>query len=226
MQLTQRRQPRTSACTASRSPPAPPQVDGEASPLSLRLDQRHALRGVGLDAIQDTASGLDADLGVFDQIVSPFRSEPHTLTGLALLGACESSSHCPFPCAGWQPAQALTSSHSDCHADVLYFGWYDPTARGELSGTQLRSLLGVADGDPVPDDAASLLRIQSALWLASVVFVGYSWLQGRDGYITRPHPAFWRGAHGVAVLYFLLIVTLFAQPTSQDARGVLRVLRY
>lgn len=91
MQLTQRRQPRTSARTASRSPPAPPLAGaGDASPLSLRVDLRTALHGVGLDAVQDTASGLDADLGVFDQIVSPFRSEPHTLIGLALLGACTS----------------------------------------------------------------------------------------------------------------------------------------
>lgn len=97
-------------------------------------------------------------------------------------------------------------------------------ARGELSGVQLRSLLGATEDARVPADAASLLRVQSALWLASVVFVGYSWLQGRDGYITRPHPAFWRGAHGVSVLYFLLAVVLFAQPSAEDARSVLRVL--
>ena len=197
MQLTQRRQPRTSARAATRSPSAPPgSGGGSGSPtLSLCVDQRTALRGVGLDPVQDTAAGLDADLGVLDQIVSPFRSEPHTLIGLAMLGAY-----------------------------VLYFGWNDPTARGELSGAQLRSVLGVEDGEPVPDDAAALLRLQSALSLAAVVFVGYSWLQGRDGYITRPHPAFWRGAHGVTVLYFLLVVVLFAQPTSEEAREVLRVL--
>ena len=46
---------------------------------------------------QDKAAGLDVDLGALDQILSPFRSEPHTLIGLGLLGAyvlCTHTAHC------------------------------------------------------------------------------------------------------------------------------------
>lgn len=87
LKLKQRRQPRTSSRT--RSPPsAPPRPGGvgDDSPLSLGGDQRAALRGVGLDPGQDKAAGTGADLGVLDQILSPFRSEPRTLIGLGLLG--------------------------------------------------------------------------------------------------------------------------------------------
>ena len=116
MQLTQRRVRTSSARAAGSRPPSalpskPGGVGSGDSPLSLNLDQRAALRGVGLDPVQDKAAGLDADLGVLDQILSPFRSEPHTLVGLGLLGA-----YVLCACLALRPGRARKSYAGVCVA--------------------------------------------------------------------------------------------------------------
>jgi phosphatidylserine synthase 2 len=184
------------SCTAARSSFAwseQGRSTGRPTPLKLEAEQLQKLAQLGYEPAEEAQGSPPSDLGFLDQVMSPFRSEPHTLIGLVVLGAY-----------------------------VLFTGW-----AGVLGGDEpqaLRARLGLSADAPVPEDAAELLRLRSSLWFSGVVFVGYCWLQLRDGYITRPHPAFWRGAHGVMILYLLFVVFLYVQPSAQNAREVLRVL--
>jgi hypothetical protein len=191
------RRRRTSARTASSPSLSPlPGLTAPSSrptPLKLEAEQLQKLAQLGYEPSEEARVSPPSDLGSLDQLMSPFRSEPHTLLGLLLLGAY-----------------------------VLYSGWGG--VPGDDEPEALRSRLGLGRDAPVPEDAAALLRLRSSLWFSGVVFVGYCWLQLKDGYITRPHPAFWRGAHGVMILYLLFVVFLYVQPSAQHAREVLRVL--
>ena len=191
------RRRRTSARTASSPSLSPlPGLTAPSSrptPLKLEAEQLQKLAQLGYEPAEEARVSPPSDLGSLDQLMSPFRSEPHTLLGLLLLGAY-----------------------------VLYSGWGG--VPGDDEPEALRSRLGLGRDAPVPEDAAALLRLRSSLWFSGVVFVGYCWLQLKDGYITRPHPAFWRGAHGVMILYLLFVVFLYVQPSAQHAREVLRVL--
>jgi hypothetical protein len=57
------------------------------------------------------------------------------------------------------------------------------------------------------------------LLFATLSYLVYSFLQGPDTHMSRPHPGVWRVAHGSFVLYLLFLVFLVFQETKESARA-------
>lgn len=145
-----------------------PGAPQHAQPATPRAASRSPGRSPSPAALPSRPTQSASALGPLDSILSPFRSEPHTLLGLGLVA---------------------------CY--VLLAGWSTPSDDAAESAELLQRRLGLSPEQVVPEDAAALLQVRDTLWFAAVVFVGYCWLQLRDSCYTRPHPAFWRGVHGV-----------------------------
>lgn len=60
---------------------------------------------------------------------------------------------------------------------------------------------------------------EKGLLFASLSYLVYSYLQGQDTHMKRPHPGVWRVAHGGFVMYMLFLVFLVFQDTRETARG-------
>lgn len=60
---------------------------------------------------------------------------------------------------------------------------------------------------------------KKGLLFASLSYLVYSYLQGQDTHMKRPHPGVWRVAHGGFVMYMLFLVFLVFQDTRETARG-------
>jgi hypothetical protein len=63
---------------------------------------------------------------------------------------------------------------------------------------------------------------KKGLLFASLSYLVYSYLQGQDTHMKRPHPGVWRVAHGGFVMYMLFLVFLVFQDTRETARGTRR----
>ena len=57
------------------------------------------------------------------------------------------------------------------------------------------------------------------LLFVTLSYLVYSFLQGPDTHMSRPHPGVWRVAHGSFVLYLLFLVFLVFQETKESARA-------
>ena len=67
------------------------------------------------------------------------------------------------------------------------------------------------------DDGTTTTK--KGLLFASLSYLVYSYLQGQDTHMKRPHPGVWRVAHGGFVMYMLFLVFLVFQDTRETARG-------
>lgn len=63
----------------------------------------------------------------------------------------------------------------------------------------------------------------SGAYAAIVSFLGFAMIQFRDGPFIRPHPAFWRIALGLNLLYELALVFLLFQDLA-SARGMMKLI--
>ena len=70
------------------------------------------------------------------------------------------------------------------------------------------------------DDGTTTTK--KGLLFASLSYLVYSYLQGQDTHMKRPHPGVWRVAHGGFVMYMLFLVFLVFQDTRETARGTRR----
>ena len=78
------------SCTAARSSFAwseQGRSTGRPTPLKLEAEQLQKLAQLGYEPAEEAQGSPPSDLGFLDQVMSPFRSEPHTLIGLVVLGA-------------------------------------------------------------------------------------------------------------------------------------------
>lgn len=78
---------------------------------------------------------------------------------------------------------------------------------------------GTLDPSAAPVDGA-----RAGVLAVAAAFLAYSAAQGPAPPLVRPHPAAWRLAHGVMVLYLALIVFLLFQSVD-GARAFMRVRR-
>ncbi|BBN16349.1 phosphatidylserine synthase 2 [Marchantia polymorpha subsp. ruderalis] len=67
------------------------------------------------------------------------------------------------------------------------------------------------------------VNTKAGVWAMVAVFLGYFSLQAPPTILIRPHPAFWRLVHGLAVLYLLFLTFLLFQ-TRDDARQFMKYL--
>jgi len=67
--------------------------------------------------------------------------------------------------------------------------------------------------------ASSSSPTKKGLFFAYVSYLVYSFLQGEDTHMFRPHPGVWRCVHGSFVLYLLFLVFLVFQETKEQARA-------
>ena len=72
------------------------------------------------------------------------------------------------------------------------------------------------------DDDGTTTATKKGLLFASLSYLVYSYLQGQDTHMKRPHPGVWRVAHGGFVMYMLFLVFLVFQDTRETARGTRR----
>ena len=68
-------------------------------------------------------------------------------------------------------------------------------------------------------DGTTTHPTKKGLLFASLSYLVYSYLQGQDTHMKRPHPGVWRVAHGGFVMYMLFLVFLVFQDTRETARG-------
>ena len=67
--------------------------------------------------------------------------------------------------------------------------------------------------------ASSSSPTKKGLFFAYVSYLVYSFLQGEDTHMFRPHPGVWRCVHGSFVLYLLFLVFLVFQETKEQERA-------
>jgi hypothetical protein len=130
-----------------------------------------------------------------------FFYQPHTITFL-LIGARRRP--IPPPAAATSPPPLDRRAHPPPHPAGL-------AALVHFSGT--------LDPRTAPADGA-----RAGVIAVAAAFLAYSAAQGPAPPLVRPHPAAWRLAHGVMVLYLALIVFLLFQSVD-SARTFMRVRR-
>lgn len=87
-------------------------------------------------------------------------------------------------------------------------------------------LLIWASGALDPEGAAShssSTSIKRGVWAMIAVFLAYCTLQAPSTILIRPHPAFWRLVHGLAVVYLVALTFLLFQ-NRDDARRFMKHL--
>mmetsp|Transcript_8185 Transcript_8185/g.17545 ORF Transcript_8185/g.17545 Transcript_8185/m.17545 type:complete len:457 (-) Transcript_8185:169-1539(-) len=86
---------------------------------------------------------------------------------------------------------------------------------------------GVFESIPSEGDASPRQGVVNntarGIWACIFVYLAYSVVHGPRSSMVRPHPAFWRLAHGVLVVYILFLVFLVFQ-SAGDARQFLKHL--
>ncbi|KAK6157627.1 hypothetical protein DH2020_011875 [Rehmannia glutinosa] len=65
--------------------------------------------------------------------------------------------------------------------------------------------------------------VKRGVWAMIAVFLAYSLLQSPSTVLIRPHPAFWRLVHGIAVIYLVALTFLLFQKRD-DARQFMKFL--
>ncbi|KAG0591947.1 hypothetical protein KC19_1G214000 [Ceratodon purpureus] len=72
-------------------------------------------------------------------------------------------------------------------------------------------------------DLDTVTNYKRGVWATIAVFLGYCLLQAPSTILIRPHPAFWRFIHGIAVVYLVFLTFLLFQKRV-DARRFLKNL--
>lgn len=72
-------------------------------------------------------------------------------------------------------------------------------------------------------DLDVVTNAKRGVWATIAVFLGYCLLQAPSTILIRPHPAFWRFIHGIAVVYLVFLTFLLFQKRD-DARQFLKYL--
>ncbi|KAJ7299391.1 hypothetical protein O6H91_Y237400 [Diphasiastrum complanatum] len=74
-------------------------------------------------------------------------------------------------------------------------------------------LLIWASGALQPDlsETDAVTNVKRGVWAMIAVFLGYCLLQAPSTILIRPHPAFWRLIHGIAVVYLTFLTFLLFQ---------------
>ncbi|XP_024366747.1 CDP-diacylglycerol--serine O-phosphatidyltransferase 1 isoform X2 [Physcomitrium patens] len=80
---------------------------------------------------------------------------------------------------------------------------------------------GALQGEEHDLDPAT--NTKRGVWAVIAVFMGYCLLQAPPTILVRPHPAFWRFIHGMAVVYLVFLTFLLFQ-NRDDARQFLKYL--
>ncbi|KAG0629678.1 hypothetical protein M758_1G121500 [Ceratodon purpureus] len=60
-----------------------------------------------------------------------------------------------------------------------------------------------------------ITNTKRGVWATIAVFLGYCLLQAPSTVLVRPHPAFWRFVHGIAVIYLVILTFLLFQVRSR-----------
>jgi phosphatidylserine synthase 2 len=71
-------------------------------------------------------------------------------------------------------------------------------------------------------DVDPALNTKRGVWAVIAVFLGYCLLQAPATILVRPHPAFWRFIHGIAVVYLVFLTFLL----FQDRDGARQFLKH
>ncbi|KAL2612016.1 hypothetical protein R1flu_023708 [Riccia fluitans] len=76
-----------------------------------------------------------------------------------------------------------------------------------------------------PEEQGSdhLTNTKAGVWAMVAVFLSYFALQAPPTILIRPHPAFWRLVHGLAVLYLLFLTYILFQ-TREEARQFMKYI--
>ncbi|KAG6391658.1 hypothetical protein SASPL_149415 [Salvia splendens] len=69
----------------------------------------------------------------------------------------------------------------------------------------------------------SIMSVKRGVWAMIAVYLAYSLLQAPSTVLIRPHPAFWRLVHGMAVIYLVALTFLLFQ-RRDDARQFMKFL--
>ena len=128
----------------------------------------------------------------------------------------------------------MSSSHRDDDDDPTHFALVGAGAKKSRNSLSLllvfvvllaHEALDVGQRFPIGfltkarycDDGTTTTK--KGLLFASLSYLVYSYLQGQDTHMKRPHPGVWRVAHGGFVMYMLFLVFLVFQDTRETARG-------
>uniref|UniRef100_A0A452ZU49 CDP-diacylglycerol--serine O-phosphatidyltransferase n=1 Tax=Aegilops tauschii subsp. strangulata TaxID=200361 RepID=A0A452ZU49_AEGTS len=99
-------------------------------------------------------------------------------------------------------------------------------ARMRWASTRACRDISWASGALDPEGAAShssATSIKRGVWAMIAVFLAYCTLQAPSTILIRPHPAFWRLVHGLAVVYLVALTFLLFQ-NRDDARRFMKHL--